>query len=87
MKQLTLRGFDKELERKLRELAKSEGISLNQAVLRLLRKATGLSPVGDSANLIGSALDHLFGTWTDAEADELMERVADFEQIDDEMWQ
>ena len=41
VKQLTVRGFDDELSASLRNLAKREGISLNQAALsclRLLRK-------------------------------------------------
>ena len=42
MNQLTVRGFDDELSDRLRGLARREGISLNQAALRLLRKGAGL---------------------------------------------
>ena len=38
MQQLSLRGFDKELERRIRQLARTEGISLNKAALKLFRK-------------------------------------------------
>lgn len=38
MNQLTVRGFDDELSSAVRRLAKTEGVSLNQAALRLLKK-------------------------------------------------
>ena len=43
MHQLTVHGFDDELSAAVRRLAKREGISLNQAALKLLRKGAGLS--------------------------------------------
>ena len=88
MAQLTIRGFDKELERRIRELANSEGLSLNQAALKLLRKATGLEGdgVGRTVDCVGAALDHHIGTCSAEEARELLEHVADFEVIDEEMW-
>lgn len=42
MRQLTLRGVDDELHERLLRLAQEEGISLNQAALKLLRKAAEL---------------------------------------------
>jgi predicted nucleic acid-binding protein len=41
LRQLTIRGFDPEVEEHLRELARRERLSLNQAVMKLLRRATG----------------------------------------------
>ena len=88
MTQLTIRGFDKELERRIRELASREGLSLNQAALRLLRKATGLEAEasGTNADCVGTTLDEYIGTWSAEDAKELLEHVADFEVIDEEMW-
>ena len=43
MNQLTVRGFDDELSAAVIRLAKREGISLNQAALKLLRKGAGLT--------------------------------------------
>ena len=45
MNQITVRGFDDELSACLRRLAKREGLSLNQAALRLLRRGAGLAEV------------------------------------------
>ena len=86
MKQITIRGFDPELERRVRELADREGISLNQAVLRLLRKGAGLERPKAKENVVGSSLDDLIGTWSDEEAQEVMDAVQDFETIDESLW-
>ena len=53
MNQLTVRGFDKELERRLRRTAKERGVSLNQAAPILLREGAG--SVASEARLPSSA--------------------------------
>lgn len=87
MNQLTVRGFDDELSAGIQRLAKREGISLNQAALRLLRKGAGLTEDMGGANTVGSSLDHLIGTWTQVEADELDAALAQFEAIDEALWE
>lgn len=87
MKQLTLRGFDDELERAIKSEAAAYGISLNQAVLRLLRRGVSMDETGSVSGKIGTALDAHIGTWTDEEAREFEESVRLFEGIDDELWQ
>ncbi|WP_232210364.1 hypothetical protein [Nitrococcus mobilis] len=42
MNQLTFRGLDKELERRIRQLAEQEHISMNKAALKLMRRGSGL---------------------------------------------
>ena len=86
MNQLTVRGFDDELSASLRRLAKREGISLNQAALKLLRKGAGLTDGAGKPDTVGSSLDHLMGTWTPAESDEMDSALKDFETIDEEAW-
>ena len=86
MNQLTLRGFDDELSDGIRRLAKREGISLNQAALRLLRKGAGIVEDTDGENTVGSSLDHLIGTWTQEEADEMDAALEEFEIIDESLW-
>ena len=85
-RQLTIRNFDAELDRHLRALASAEGISLNQAALRLLQRGAGLGPSANRGNVVGSALDHLGGTWSEAEARSFEAAMAPFERIDDEFW-
>ena len=86
MNQLTIRGFDSELEQRIRQLAGREGISLNRAVLRLLRRGAGLQERYDSPNVVGTSLDHLIGTWTDQEAVEMSRALEDLSKIDKAMW-
>ena len=87
MKQLTVRGFDPRLARRIERLAEREGVSLNQAVLRLLREGAGLRERSKPDNVVGDALDHLIGTWTEEQAAVIDGAVADFERIDEAMWE
>lgn len=86
MKQLTVRGFGDDLNAILRRLAKREGISLNQAALKLLRKGAGLTDDVGRSDTVGSSQDHLIGTWTAADADEMDSALEDFEIIDESAW-
>ena len=83
--QLTIR-FDDGLAREIEEVARRERVSRNQAVLRLLRKGVGLDEPPEEKEAIGSSLDWFIGSWTEEEAREFDEAVADFERIDDELW-
>jgi hypothetical protein len=85
MKQLTLRGFDRRVEREIRAIAKRERISLNKAAVRLLEKGAGLDAV-EPPDRIGHSLDHLIGTWTEEEAEDLLASIHSCEQVDAELW-
>lgn len=84
--QLTLRGLATELERRLRALAAEEDLSLNQAAIRLMQRGAGLSERRRRADTIGPALDDVIGTWSAAQAKEVLEAARDFERIDEELW-
>lgn len=86
MKQLTLRGFGPDLERKIRELARREGLSLNQAALHLMRRGAGLHNKEPASDVVGSSLDFLIGKWTDKEAEQVLRAIEDFERIDEQLW-
>ena len=87
MNQLTIRGFDDDLARRIRQLADQEGISLNRAVLRLLRRGAGLESGKPGTDKVGSSLDHLIGTWTHEEALEMDRALRDLSHIDRAMWE
>ncbi len=87
MNQLTVRGFDDDLSAILNHLAKQEGISLNQAALRLLRKGAGLSDGSrGNPNAIGAALDDLFGAWSRDEAEGFDAALEVFGTVDEAAW-
>ena len=71
----------------IRSLATREGISLNQASLKLLRKGAGLVD-NNKRGKVGNSLDHLIGLWSREEADEFDAIIEEeFERIDKEIWE
>ncbi len=86
MKQLTLRGFDLELEQRLQHIAETENTSLNKTVLKLLHQATGLKPKVFVKPVIGDSLTPFLGLWTDEEADQFNSDIKYLDTVDDELW-
>lgn len=87
MNQLTIRGFEKRLERKIRLLADQEGLSLNRAALRLMRRGAELDPHLAVRDTVGDTLDEFIGTWSEADEEELREATCVFEKIDQTLWE
>ena len=85
MKQLTIRGFDAELETRLRRLADQEHLSLNKTVLRLLRQATGLN-MAQQDNRVGDSLDAFIGSWTREEEQEFLKSIESTQAIEAAFW-
>ena len=86
MEQLTVRGFGDDLSAAMERFAKTEGVSLNKAALRLLRKGAGLSEVADADDTVGSSLDHLIGSWSQEEYLEVVAVLKELDVIDEEAW-
>ena len=86
MKQLTIRGLGDDLARAIRRLANREGTSLNRAAVKLLRRGAGLEN-GEGPDTVGSSLDHLIGSWSEAEGDEFEESLRHFGTIDEAFWE
>ena len=86
MKQLTIRGFDKELTSQLKRLARREGLSLNKAALLLLRRGAGLGAAQNQSDIVGDSLDQIIGTWSEEEEKDFLKTVQVFEQIDESLW-
>ncbi len=87
MTQLTVRGFDKHLAHRIRQLAHRENISLNKAALKLMRRGAGLHEDASRINAIGDRLDGFIGSWDKAQTDEFEREISVFETIDAEQWQ
>ncbi len=86
MKQLTVRGLDKDLERRLREVAKARGVSLNRAALILLKEGAGLDTAGRGARVVGDSLDHLIGSWSKDEERDFLKAINVLEEIETALW-
>jgi hypothetical protein len=85
MNQLTVRGFDPALARRIREVAKARGLSLNQAAVLLIRQGAGLAPA-EPAPCVGDSMKDLIGTWSREEEEEFRRAVRPFEEVDPDFW-
>lgn len=77
MTQLTLRGFDPELERQLRELAARDHLSLNKAALKLMRRGAGLESEPVPARNLGERLQQFAGRLSAEEAQAIDDAIHD----------
>ncbi len=84
MPQITLRGMDPEVERKIRRIAKMSGKSLNRVILEMIYKYAGLNK--EHKKPAAASLRKLAGGWSAKDAAEFLESIKSCEQIDEEMW-
>jgi len=83
MKSISVHGIDEEMEKEIEERAKKEGRSVNRTVKDLIAKALG---IGDKPADNKAEFADLCGVWTEAEADEFLELIADLEAVDAKDW-
>lgn len=81
IQQLTLRGLPADLQERVRALARREGLSLNQAVIRLARSGAGLDQPAP-LDVVGDSLDRFIGTWSARDARQIARAVALLDQMD-----
>jgi hypothetical protein len=84
MTTMTLRGIDETLAEALKELARSQGVSLNALTLRLIREATGVDK--RKRTLVHNDLDTLAGTWSKDDEGAFLNATQSFGTIDKDMW-
>ena len=84
MKSLSLRISDDELARRLEQESRRTGTSINGLINQALRSFLGLPARG--AARVHHDLDHLAGTWSEAEAREFAEATRGFQTVDPELW-
>lgn len=85
MKAITLRNIPPELAQVLEEHSKTYRMSLNKTVIRLLEKAIGLRESPPSARR-HHELDDLAGSWSEQQAREFDQALAEQRQIEPELW-
>jgi hypothetical protein len=84
MKSITIHNLNDPLNTLIREKAKTEGLSLNNTIKRLLAEALGLAPKKGEGR--GKDFLDLFGVWSNKEVKEFNKQAGDFEKIDREDW-
>ena len=85
MANISLRGIDDQTASRLKEEAKRRRGSVNALILNLIKHGVE----ADSRmrrRRVYHDLDALAGTWTAKEASEFLKALADFEQVDPELW-
>ncbi len=83
MANFSLRGIDDNVNQALKDKASRLGISVNALILNCIHKGIG---VGQSRRVRHHDLDRLAGTWSDAESNEFMATISEFETVDEELW-
>jgi len=81
---ITVRNLPPKVAKAIREKARKERLSMNKAVIKLLEEATGATQ--ETRKVVHHDLDHMAGTWSQAEYEEFMEALREQRQIDPEMW-
>lgn len=84
MKSITIHNLDDPLNTLIREKAKTEGLSLNNTIKKLLAEALGLEPKKSKGR--EKDFRDLFGVWSNKERLEFNNRISDLERVDQEDW-
>jgi len=84
MKTITIRGIEPGLDRVIKSRAKQDNLSVNQWILQVLKKVTGMGkePVFKKH----ADLDALAGGWSKDEARSFQKNTQIFERIDEDAW-
>ncbi len=85
MANISLRGVDEETASRLKEEAKRRRVSVNALILDLIKSGVEAGSRMRRRRVYRD-LDALAGTWTAKEASEFLKALADFEQVDRELW-
>ena len=85
MSSITIDNLDAEVLERLRAEADRRGMDISAVVKELLKDGLRPIPTNTPARLHHD-LDALAGTWSDEAAEAFLSAVADFEQIDEELW-
>lgn len=84
MKSITIYGLDDMLDKEIRKKAKSQKLSLNKTIKKLLEKSLGINQAKEK----GHREDFLefFGVWSDNDLREFNKTVSEFNQVDPSDW-
>lgn len=78
--------LDLELERRIRDLAQRDGLSVADAAVVLLRRGVESVEQGKLAGPVGDALDRFIGSWPASEETRLLESITPCEEVDEALW-
>ncbi len=79
MKSITIQDLDDTLAKRIRQSAEDQGISLNKAIIKLLKKSLGINQE-TKPNHREDFMD-LFGTWSKEDLEEFDKATSHFKKI------
>ncbi len=85
MKSITLHNIDGPLAELIKSKARSEGLSMNKTIQKILEESLGVRP--KSGGVFRHDFEEFCGLWSDGDLAEFNERSSDFNRIDPEDWQ
>ena len=84
MKSITIHGVDEPLEKLIKSKARSEGLSINKTLKKLLEESLGIKPAGTDRHR--GAFSAFCGIWKDKDLADFENNTKDLRQIDPEDW-
>ncbi|VAX10782.1 hypothetical protein MNBD_GAMMA26-2040 [hydrothermal vent metagenome] len=84
MNSISLRGMSGVVKEQLKQQAKIAETSVNSLILKYIHRGLGIDPT--TCRRRHHELDHLSGTWTDADEKEFADAVGRLNEVDEKMW-
>ena len=85
MKSITVHGLEDKIYKKIRDLARKRGMSLNRTIKKLLEKALGIGAEAEINN--EEEFREFYNVWTEKDLKEFRSRIKDLESVDQGDWQ
>ena len=85
MKSITIHGMDEPLVEVLRARARSEGLSINKMIKKLLEESLGVKPRHKDTKR--GDFEEFCGTWSESDLREFEKRTEEFRRVNPEDWQ
>lgn len=83
---ITIQDIDDAATKWIKEEAERRGISVETLVVELIHRGI-IVERESSHHQIYHDLDSLAGTWSEEQANEFLKAIADFERVDEKLWQ
>lgn len=84
MKSMTIHGIDKQLEDLIKSKAKSERLSINKTIKKLLETSLGIKPQPSRKNL--DEFKEFCGVWSREDLEVFEEKTVRLRTVDKEDW-
>ena len=84
MKSITIHNIDEPLAELIKSKARSEGLSVNKTIKKILETSLGVKPRGSDTKR--SDFEEFCGVWSETDLAEFEERTKEFRKVDSEDW-